>query len=77
MGILISDSISKMWEPIRDFAYAKIPQTKISSPTVCAINETDKLVVVSNDGSFFYFAIDEVKGGECNSVVIYTFSKKK
>jgi autophagy-related protein 18 len=70
MGGYLPKGVTEMWEPARDFAWIKIPKAN-SSPTSASLrsvvamsSNTPQVMVVTNEGNFYVFTIDLVKGGE-------------
>ncbi|KAI9351399.1 WD40-repeat-containing domain protein [Obelidium mucronatum] len=64
----LPNQITEIWEPQRDFAFAKVPQTAKGFHNICAIIGGAgplQLVVVSASGFFYTFGIDGDVGGEC------------
>lgn len=67
-----------MWEPLRDFAYIKIPKTtglgagtrlpgQGSNPlrsVVAMSSSSPQVMVVTSDGGFYVYNIDMEHGGE-------------
>lgn len=61
---LLPESMAERWEPVRDFAYLKLPKTSLQS--ICALmSHTNTVVVVSSDGYMREYGVDLVNGGEC------------
>ncbi|KAH6576895.1 hypothetical protein BASA62_001144 [Batrachochytrium salamandrivorans] len=64
------DMITDIWEPTRDFAFAKLPTTSKSVQNLCSLSSSSgmpQLSVVTANGSFYVFTILE-QGGECTLV---------
>ncbi|KAI1045238.1 hypothetical protein LB505_004947 [Fusarium chuoi] len=68
-----------MWEPLRDFAYIKIPKATVPSGTSRALRDapggplrsvvamsssSPQVMVVTSDGGFYVYNIDMEHGGE-------------
>ncbi|OAA58836.1 protein-vacuolar targeting protein Atg18 [Cordyceps fumosorosea ARSEF 2679] len=79
MGSYLPQSVTEMWEPIRDFAFIKIPKSTASSnasrltggsPTgplrsvVAMSSSSPQVMVVTSDGGFYVYNIDMENGGE-------------
>lgn len=77
VGNYLPQTVTEMWEPLRDFAYIKIPKTSSVSPrtggnasgqqlrSVVAMSSTSpQVMVVTSDGGFYVFNIDMEQGGE-------------
>ncbi|CCJ28571.1 unnamed protein product [Pneumocystis jirovecii] len=56
-------TLTEIWEPTRNFAYAKIPghQTK----NIAAFNSSSQLMVITSEGQLYYYDISLENGGEC------------
>jgi autophagy-related protein 18 len=54
---------TEMWEPTRDFAFAKIPGMSKGLPTLCALSPSS-LMVITADGYFYQYQLDPLVGGE-------------
>ncbi|CAG8579518.1 12778_t:CDS:10 [Ambispora leptoticha] len=64
VGNYLPDALTEIWEPARDFAYLKLPNSGVQS--VVAFNNTAaQLLVVTSDGYFYQYNIDLENGGEC------------
>ncbi|KAI8823465.1 WD40-repeat-containing domain protein [Fimicolochytrium jonesii] len=66
----LPDMLTEMWEPSRDFCFAKLPSGSKGSPNICAISSLTPatLAVVTAEGWFYQYAVDLENGGECNLV---------
>ncbi|KAH8677274.1 WD40-repeat-containing domain protein [Xylariales sp. PMI_506] len=79
VGSYLPQTVTEMWEPLRDFAYIKIPKTSVVSHrqsgagnsgsqnlrSVVAMSSTSpQVMVVTSDGGFYVFNIDMEQGGE-------------
>ncbi|KAM0420698.1 hypothetical protein ACHAPT_011480 [Fusarium lateritium] len=76
MGSYLPQSVTEMWEPLRDFAYIKIPKSTVASgPTrvmpagplrsvVAMSSSSPQVMVVTSDGGFYVYNIDMEHGGE-------------
>lgn len=63
-----------MWEPSRDFAYAKLPSGHTKGiQSICALsNVSPQLMLVTAEGFFYQFSIDLQNGGECQLLKQYS-----
>jgi autophagy-related protein 18 len=79
MGSYLPQSVTEMWEPLRDFAYIKIPKSATSSGASRALRDapggplrsvvamsssSPQVMVVTSDGGFYVYNIDMEHGGE-------------
>ena len=70
VGGYLPNSVTEMWEPVRDFAWVKVQkQAGNNAPnpfkTVVAMNaHLPQVMVATSEGNYFVFAIDLEKGGE-------------
>jgi autophagy-related protein 18 len=76
MGSYLPQSVTEMWEPLRDFAYIKIPKSTVAQgPTrvmpagplrsvVAMSSSSPQVMVVTSDGGFYVYNIDMEHGGE-------------
>ena len=74
VGNYLPQTVTEMWEPLRDFAYIKIPKTSAAAQrpgsstqlrSVVAMSSTSpQVMVVTSDGGFYVFNIDMEQGGE-------------
>ncbi|KAI1480531.1 WD40 repeat-like protein [Daldinia eschscholtzii] len=72
VGNYLPQTVTEMWEPLRDFAYIKIPKStssRIASnqqlrSVVAMSSSSPQVMVVTNDGGFYVFNIDMDQGGE-------------
>lgn len=55
--------LTEMWEPTRDFAFAKIPGMSKGLSNLCALSPTS-LMVITGDGYFYQYQLDVQYGGE-------------
>lgn len=70
---IVPEIISANWEPLRDFAFAKLNQNSKSQnhmKNICSVVHSVTLnkmvlVVCTVRGLLFVFDIDEKEGGEC------------
>ncbi|KAH8906523.1 WD40 repeat-like protein [Coniochaeta sp. PMI_546] len=59
VGSYLPQTVTEMWEPLRDFAYIKIPKS-----VVAMSSSSPQVMVVTSDGGFYVFNIDMEHGGE-------------
>jgi len=64
-SMLIPDAINTIFEPQRDFAYARIPAQSKGVKNICAINSNNIVMVALEDGKFYQYYMDLEQGGEC------------
>ena len=70
VGGYLPKGVAEMWEPSRDFAWVRLPKTSTGAPlsqlrsVVAMSTNSPQVMVVTNEGNFFVFTIDLVKGGE-------------
>ncbi|KAF4445975.1 autophagy-like protein 18 [Fusarium austroafricanum] len=79
MGSYLPQSVTEMWEPLRDFAYIKIPKSTAplgasralrDAPggplrsVVAMSSSSPQVMVVTSDGGFYVYNIDMEHGGE-------------
>ncbi|KAI1104439.1 WD40 repeat-like protein [Jackrogersella minutella] len=76
VGNYLPQTVTEMWEPLRDFAYIKIPKSSGVSPrpgaasgqqlrsVVAMSSSSPQVMVVTSDGGFYVFNIDMEQGGE-------------
>ena len=72
MGGYLPQAVTEMWEPMRDFAFIKLPKASLSTNstgaplrTVVAMSSSSpQIMVVTSDGGFYVFSIDMELGGE-------------
>ncbi|CDS13526.1 hypothetical protein LRAMOSA05702 [Lichtheimia ramosa] len=63
VGSYLPEMITEMWEPARDFAFLKLPNSGVRS--LVAFSTTPQVMVVTSDGFFYQYNIDLENGGEC------------
>ncbi|KAI9088890.1 WD40-repeat-containing domain protein [Phlyctochytrium arcticum] len=68
---ILPDMFTEMWEPTRDFAFAKLPSTAKKVQNICAINNA-MLMVVTAEGYFYQYRMDMESGGECTLIKEYS-----
>ncbi|KAI1178158.1 protein-vacuolar targeting protein Atg18 [Nemania sp. FL0916] len=76
VGNYLPQTVTEMWEPLRDFAYIKIPKTAAAGrqgvastsqqlrSVVAMSSSSPQVMVVTSDGGFYVFNIDMEHGGE-------------
>ncbi|KAH7021097.1 WD40-repeat-containing domain protein [Microdochium trichocladiopsis] len=73
----LPQTVTEMWEPLRDFAYIKIPKSSAATSrsgsgatgqqlrsVVAMSSSSPQVMVVTSDGGFYVFNIDMEQGGE-------------
>lgn len=91
IGGYLPSAVAEMWEPMRDFAWLKLPKPgtavvggtggplSATSPTIAAplrsvvamSSSSPQVMIVTNEGHFYVFAIDLEKGGEGTLLKVY------
>ncbi|EXV04734.1 WD40 domain protein [Metarhizium robertsii] len=79
VGSYLPQTVTEMWEPLRDFAFIKIPKSGVSGLTpratgssivgplrsvVAMSSSSPQVMVVTSDGGFYVYNIDMENGGE-------------
>jgi len=71
VGGYLPQAVTEMWEPMRDFAFIKIPKSVGMNTSggplrsvVAMLNSSPQVMVVTSDGGFYVFSIDLENGGE-------------
>ncbi|KAI1181530.1 protein-vacuolar targeting protein Atg18 [Nemania serpens] len=76
VGNYLPQTVTEMWEPLRDFAYIKIPRSALAGrqgaapanqqlrSVVAMSSSSPQVMVVTSDGGFYVFNIDMEHGGE-------------
>ncbi|KAI8963033.1 WD40 repeat-like protein [Daldinia sp. FL1419] len=72
VGNYLPQTVTEMWEPLRDFAFIKIPKSTAAPrasnqqlrSVVAMSSSSPQVMVVTNDGGFYVFNIDMDQGGE-------------
>lgn len=77
VGSYLPQTVTEMWEPLRDFAYIKLPKTLSSGQSrmaggpvgplrsvVAMSSNSPQVMVVTSDGGFYVYNIDMEHGGE-------------
>jgi len=70
-SMLIPDAINTIFEPQRDFAFAKIPQQSKGAKNICAISNNNQIMVAVEDGKFYQYDLNVELGGECSLLKEY------
>lgn len=63
----LPSSVTEMWEPQRDFAWARVPRGSSGQPVravVAMANNVPHIMVATNEGDFYVYSVDLEKGGE-------------
>ena len=82
VGTYLPQAVTEMWEPMRDFAFIKIPKGGMGSNTssaplrsvVAMSSSSPQVMVVTSDGGFYVFSIDMEGGGEGVLVKHYSYA---
>jgi autophagy-related protein 18 len=72
VGTYLPQAVTEMWEPMRDFAFIKIPKGGMGlnasgaplRSVVAMSSSSPQVMVVTSDGGFYVFSIDMEGGGE-------------
>lgn len=72
VGGYLPHAVTEMWEPMRDFAFIKLPRsgTGLNSTggplrsVVAMSSSSPQVMIVTSDGGFYVFSIDMENGGE-------------
>ena len=70
VGNFLPEMITEIWEPTRDFAFAKLPLMSKGVQNLCALSP-QYLMVITADGYFYQYQIDTKQGGECSMLSQY------
>ncbi|KAL1923004.1 uncharacterized protein VTP21DRAFT_9380 [Calcarisporiella thermophila] len=60
----LPEAVTDIWQPLRDFAFLKLPNSGVRS-VVALSNTTPQVMVVTSEGYFYQYNIDLENGGEC------------
>lgn len=68
----LPSSVTEMWEPQRDFAWARVPRGSTGQPVRSVVAmmgagnaaHAGQLMVATSEGDFYVYAVDLEKGGE-------------
>lgn len=86
VGSYLPQNLTEMWEPLRDFAFIKIPKVNNTNPSqmsrisgsspprsvVAMSSSSPQVMVVTSDGGFYVYNIDMENGGE--GILVKQFS---
>jgi len=64
-SMLIPDAINTIFEPQRDFAFARIPAQSKGAKNICAISNNNQIMIALEDGKFYQYDLNLEQGGEC------------
>lgn len=72
VGGYLPQAVTEMWEPLRDFAFIKLPKAGLGvnssggplRSVVAMSSSSPQVMVVTSDGGFYIFSIDMENGGE-------------
>lgn len=72
VGGYLPQAVTEMWEPLRDFAFIRIPKQPSETNSnrgpirsvVAFCNNSPQVMVVTSDGGFYVYSIDMEEGGE-------------
>lgn len=72
VGGYLPQAVTEMWEPMRDFAFIKLPKGGMGTNStgaplrsvVAMSSSSPQVMVVTSDGGFYVFSIDMENGGE-------------
>lgn len=72
VGGYLPQAVTEMWEPLRDFAYIKLPKTMSGANSsggplrsvVAMSPNSPQVIVVTSDGGFYVYSIDMENGSE-------------
>ncbi|RDW85721.1 putative Autophagy-related protein 18 [Coleophoma crateriformis] len=72
VGGYLPQAVTEMWEPLRDFAFIKLPKAGLGvnasggplRSVVAMSSSTPQVMVVTSDGGFYIYSIDMENGGE-------------
>ena len=72
VGGYLPQAVTEMWEPMRDFAFIKLPKSGMGvnstggplRSVVAMSSSSPQVMVVTSDGGFYVFNIDMENGGE-------------
>ena len=72
VGGYLPQAVTEMWEPMRDFAFIKLPKGGMGTNStggplrsvVAMSSSSPQVMVVTSDGGFYVFGIDMEHGGE-------------
>lgn len=72
VGGYLPQAVTEMWEPMRDFAFIKLPKSGLGvnasgqplRSVVAMSSSSPQVMLVTSDGGFYVFSIDMENGGE-------------
>ncbi|KAN0119855.1 autophagy-related protein 18 [Hyaloscypha variabilis] len=72
VGGYLPQAVTEMWEPMRDFAFIKLPKSGMGTNStggplrsvVAMSSSSPQVMLVTSDGGFYVFSIDMESGGE-------------
>ncbi len=72
VGGYLPQAVTEMWEPMRDFAFIKLPKSGLGTnltggplrSVVAMSSSSPQVMLVTSDGGFYVFSIDMENGGE-------------
>jgi autophagy-related protein 18 len=72
VGGYLPQAVTEMWEPMRDFAFIKLPKSGLGTNStggplrsvVAMSSSSPQVMLVTSDGGFYVFSIDMENGGE-------------
>jgi len=73
VGGYLPQAVTEMWEPMRDFAFIRLPKSGLGTnpvgggplrSVVAMSSSSPQVMVVTSDGGFYIFSIDMELGGE-------------
>jgi autophagy-related protein 18 len=72
VGGYLPHAVTEMWEPMRDFAFIRLPKSGMGSNStggplrsvVAMSSSSPQVMVVTSDGGFYIYSIDMENGGE-------------
>ena len=72
VGGYLPQTVTEMWEPMRDFAFIKLPKSGLGvnasgaplRSVVAMSSSSPQVMLVTSDGGFYVFNIDMESGGE-------------
>ncbi|KAG4414056.1 autophagy protein [Cadophora malorum] len=72
VGGYLPQAVTEMWEPMRDFAFIKLPKSGMGvnatggplRSVVAMSSSSPQVMLVTSDGGFYVFSIDMENGGE-------------
>ncbi|EPS43310.1 hypothetical protein H072_2707 [Dactylellina haptotyla CBS 200.50] len=65
VGGYLPQAVTEMWEPQRDFAFARLRLPPATKSVVALSSNSPQIMVVTSDGFFYLYNVDMENGGEC------------